>query len=216
MGDFIALDRAGFQIEICTLLGQQGSFHQPETEVFRGRVHRASFLSPLLLWENIKAWFRPVTWRLLCRIIAGTLARPMELFKNCCVFPQAIYFAHLVSRKEITHIHAAWASYPTTVAWIVSELSGIPFSFSSHAHDIYKVRSLLREKLAPEVSLSFEWHQIALHEILEVRVGASNSLVSLIESGEIFRRVGATNRKIRPDDAIAARAAQSTSGADQL
>ena len=84
---------------------------------------------------------------------------------------------------------------------------------SAYARD---VRHLLREKLAPEVSLSFEWHQIALHEILEVRVGASNSLVSLIESGEIFKRVGATNRKIRPDDAIAARAAQSTSGADQL
>jgi hypothetical protein len=54
------------------------------------------------------------------------------------------------------------------------------------------VRQLLREKLTPEVSLSFEWHQVALHEILEVHVGASDNLVSLIESGEIFKRVGAT------------------------
>lgn len=147
VGDVIALDRAGFQIEIFTLLGQQGSFHQPETDVFRGRVHRASFLSPQLLWENIKAWCRPVTWRLLFQVIVGAFACPVELLKNCAVFPQAIYFAYLIRQKEIEHVHAAWASYPTTVAWIVSELTGIPFSFSSHAYDIYKVRSLLREKI---------------------------------------------------------------------
>lgn len=67
------------------------------------------------------------------------------------------------------------------------------------------VRHLLREKLVPEVSLSFTWHQVALHEILEVRVGPSNTLVSLIESGDIFKRVGATSRKMRPDQAIAER-----------
>jgi glycosyltransferase involved in cell wall biosynthesis len=49
--------------------------------------------------------------------------------------------------KGIQHIHAAWASYPATAAWIASELTGIPFSFSSHAYDIYKVQFLLREKI---------------------------------------------------------------------
>jgi colanic acid/amylovoran biosynthesis glycosyltransferase len=148
VGDFIALRRAGFQIEIFTLQGQQGSFHQPETEIFQDHVYRAFFLSWLLLWENIKACCRPVTWRLLFRIVAGTLAHPIQLLKNCFLFPQAIYFARLVKQKEIKHIHAAWASYPATAAWVVSELTGIPFSFSSHAYDIYKVRSLLREKIA--------------------------------------------------------------------
>jgi colanic acid/amylovoran biosynthesis glycosyltransferase len=147
VGDFIALHRAGFQIEIFTLQGQHGSFHQPETEIFQDHVHRAFFLSGLLLWENIKAWCRPVTWRLLFRIVAGTFAHPIQLLKNCILFPQAIYFARLVKRMKIQHIHAAWASYPATAAWIASELTGIPFSISSHAYDIYKVRSLLREKI---------------------------------------------------------------------
>jgi colanic acid/amylovoran biosynthesis glycosyltransferase len=147
VGDFIALHRAGFRIEIFTLQGQRGSFQQPETEIFQNRVHRAFFLSTLLLWENIKACSRPVTWRVLFQIVAGTLAHPIELLKNCFLFPQAIYFSRLVKQKEIKHIHAAWASYPATAAWVVSELTGIPFSFSSHAYDIYKVRSLLREKI---------------------------------------------------------------------
>jgi predicted HTH transcriptional regulator len=77
------------------------------------------------------------------------------------------------------------------------------------------VRQLLREKLAPEVSLSFEWHQVALNEILEVRVGPSEHLVSLIESGEIFKRVGATNRKLRPIDATTERTAPAPSNFDE-
>jgi colanic acid/amylovoran biosynthesis glycosyltransferase len=146
-GDFIELRRADFQIEIFTLRGQQGSFRQPEIEIFQGHVHRAFFLSPLLLWENIKACCRPITWRLLRQIIAGSFDQPMELLKNCFLFPQAIYFARLVKHKKIQHIHAGWASYPATAAWIASELTGIPFSFSSHAYDIYMVRTLLREKI---------------------------------------------------------------------
>lgn len=147
VGDFVELDRAGFQIEIFTLQGQRGSFQQPETEIFQNRVHRAFFLSGSLLWENIKAWCQPITWRIFFRLIAGTLAHPTELLKTCFLFPQAIYFARLMKHKRIQHIHAAWASYPATAAWVASELTGIPFSFSSHAYDIYMVRSLLREKI---------------------------------------------------------------------
>lgn len=147
VGDFIELDRAGFQIEIFTLQGQEGSFQQPETKVFRNRVHRAFLFSPVLLWENLKAWCKPGTWRLFFQIIAGTRTQSRELLKTCFLFSQAIYFARLIKRKRIQHIHAAWASYPATAAWIASELTGIPFSFSSHAYDIYMVRSLLREKI---------------------------------------------------------------------
>ena len=190
VGDFIALDRAGFRIEIFTLLGQQGSFHQPETEIFQGRVHRASFLSPLLLWENIKAWCRPVTWRLFFQILAGTFACPIELLKNCFLFPHAIYFARLITQKEITHIHAAWASYPTTAAWIASELTGIPFSFSSHAHDIYKVRSLLREKIerARFVVTCAETNRRAL-----IDIGGANA-----ESKTYVHRHGSDLERFRP------------------
>jgi glycosyltransferase involved in cell wall biosynthesis len=147
VGDFVELDRAGFQIEILTLQGQEGSFRQPETEIFRNRVHRAFSLSPPVLWENIKALFRPITWRLFAQVIAATRSNRRELLKSCFLFVQAIYFARIIKRKGIQHIHAAWASYPATAAWIASELTGIPFSFSSHAYDIYMVRSLLREKI---------------------------------------------------------------------
>jgi glycosyltransferase involved in cell wall biosynthesis len=34
-------------------------------------------------------------------------------------------------------MHAEFAGYPATAAWIASTLSGVPFSFSAHAHDIF-------------------------------------------------------------------------------
>lgn len=49
--------------------------------------------------------------------------------------------------EGIEHIHAPWASGPATAAWTASKLSGIPFSFTARAWDIYPPDSLLREKL---------------------------------------------------------------------
>ncbi len=57
---------------------------------------------------------------------------------------------HLAGRFQaegITHIHAPWANGPATAAWVASGLSGIPFSFCGHAHDIYPPDGALQEKL---------------------------------------------------------------------
>ncbi|HWO42457.1 MAG TPA: glycosyltransferase [Candidatus Eisenbacteria bacterium] len=147
VNDFVELERAGFEIEIFTLRREQEAIRQPENDRFRNRVHYAFLLSPALLWENLKAWCRPRTWRLFGAIVAGTRDRRMEFLKTLFLFPQAVYFARVMQQRGIRHIHAAWASYPATAAWIVSEITSIPFSFSSHAYDIYMVRSLLREKI---------------------------------------------------------------------
>jgi len=58
------------------------------------------------------------------------------LLKNLAVFPKGIFTGEIVRRREIEHIHAHWASTPTTVAWIASRMSGIPFSFTAHRWDI--------------------------------------------------------------------------------
>ncbi len=44
-------------------------------------------------------------------------------------------------------IHAPWATYPATVAWFLSRLSGKPFSFTSRAHDIFVEDHMMAAKL---------------------------------------------------------------------
>jgi len=48
-----------------------------------------------------------------------------------------LYISKLIKQKPIGHIHSHFANYPTDIAMVVSKFSGIPFSFSAHANDIY-------------------------------------------------------------------------------
>lgn len=52
-------------------------------------------------------------------------------------FIAAAYIAKILSEEEIGHLHAHFANDPTTVARYVHLLTGIPFSFTAHAKDIY-------------------------------------------------------------------------------
>lgn len=45
-------------------------------------------------------------------------------------------------------IHAPWATYPATVAWFLSQLTGKPWSFTSRAHDIFVENHMMPAKLA--------------------------------------------------------------------
>ena len=58
-----------------------------------------------------------------------------------------VSLARKFQASGIDHIHAPWADGPATAAWVASQLSGIPFSFCAHAHDIYPPDGALREKL---------------------------------------------------------------------
>lgn len=56
---------------------------------------------------------------------------------------------HLLKATEITHLHGHFAHSPTSVTMFASLLSGIPFSFTAHAKDIYTSnQKQLREKIA--------------------------------------------------------------------
>jgi glycosyltransferase involved in cell wall biosynthesis len=53
-------------------------------------------------------------------------------------FLQAGHIAERVLTKgDVRHLHAHFAHTSTTVAWFTSRLTGLPFSFTAHAKDIY-------------------------------------------------------------------------------
>ncbi len=66
----------------------------------------------------------------------GWFAPPREVFIK--EFLQAGYIANAVlEAKNIRHIHAHFCHGSTTIALFASKMSGIPFSFTAHAKDIY-------------------------------------------------------------------------------
>jgi glycosyltransferase involved in cell wall biosynthesis len=56
--------------------------------------------------------------------------------KNFVVFPKALYIAQSLQAFRPHHIHACWASVPATMAFIVSRVLGVPWSFTAHSWDI--------------------------------------------------------------------------------
>jgi glycosyltransferase involved in cell wall biosynthesis len=63
-------------------------------------------------------------------------------------FLQAGYLAGVVVRDGVSRLHAHFAHGATRLAMLTGMLTGLPFSFSAHARDIYTAdRELLRQKI---------------------------------------------------------------------
>jgi len=69
------------------------------------------------------------------------------LAKSLVLVPYAIYLAERLRAEGIGHVHAHWATYPTTVAYLIKRWSGIPYSFTAHAYDIYMISRMLPAKI---------------------------------------------------------------------
>jgi len=63
-------------------------------------------------------------------------------------FVIAASFVKYLKDNNIEHIHANFAHIPTDIAMYAAELHGIPFSFISHANDLFERGWLLKEKVA--------------------------------------------------------------------
>jgi len=70
---------------------------------------------------------------------------PPVLLKNIAAFPKALWVANVARSWRADHIHAHWAGPPSTVAFVASRLSGVPWSMTVHFADI-ATNNLLHEK----------------------------------------------------------------------
>jgi len=67
--------------------------------------------------------------------------------KNIALFPKALAVAKYVRENKIDHIHAHWMTTPATIAYVASMMTGVSWSCTAHAHDIF-ANNLLGEKAA--------------------------------------------------------------------
>jgi colanic acid/amylovoran biosynthesis glycosyltransferase len=96
-------------------------------------------------------WLRRSPARLLgaVAVIVGGYARhPGLLVRALATVPIAAAHARSIAALGVDHVHAHTATYPLLAAWICHRLTGRPYSFTAHAHDIFVDQSLLRRRLA--------------------------------------------------------------------
>jgi colanic acid/amylovoran biosynthesis glycosyltransferase len=49
---------------------------------------------------------------------------------------------------RVDHVHAHFATYPALAAWVARRLTGTPYSFTGHAHDLFIHQAMLARKAA--------------------------------------------------------------------
>ncbi len=114
-------------------------------------VDRA-FTYPWLGGPSLAAFFgtlftKPLT---LLSIMGAMLwafrAEPRRLMAALSMLPKVLAAARNAKASGVSHVHAEFASHPGTAAWVIHRVTGIPFSFSAHMHDIFVSQSLLARK----------------------------------------------------------------------
>lgn len=106
--------------------------------------------SPALALAAAACLFRhPVRYLATLLLALRSLRGPLPVFlKTLFVFYQAAWFARRARALGLRHVHAHWASIPSSSGLFIARLAGLPFSLTAHAYDIFIDRTLLEEKMA--------------------------------------------------------------------
>lgn len=143
------LERLGRPVALYPLIQQRQSIVHAEARAWLPRARYTPHLSPAVALANARAMVgRPGAclraWGLALR---ENLSHPGFLVRTLLVLPKATAMARQMAAEGVVHIHAHYATHPALAAWLIHRLTGISYSITVHAHDIY-VRT---EMLTPKV-----------------------------------------------------------------
>lgn len=142
LNEICAMERLGSELHIFSLLQPEPPPHHPMVAAVRASVTHlpASWAAkvPAVIRAHARAlaasprgYGRAI---LLAARLAAVNGHPIATWKH---FLRAGFFAAAARQLGIRHIHAHFANAPTSVARLMSLMSGLPFSFTTHAKDLY-------------------------------------------------------------------------------
>ncbi len=147
--EIIELERQNQPVCLVPMLREFPKVIHTDAKPWDHRALYTEFLSCRIVVANLRMLLcHPLKLPLLLlRLLSGTLRNPSVLLRTMALFPKSVFLAKQLQEEGIRHVHAHYATHPTTMALIIAELSDTTFSFTVHAHDIFVERSLLRWKL---------------------------------------------------------------------
>jgi len=143
------MERQGQPVRLVPLLRETPRILHREADPWVRRALYTPYLSPPIVAANLRALLgRPRAYfALLGRVLRGNLPSPGFLLRSLALFPKCVYLAERLEREGIGHVHAHFATHPALAALVISSLTGIGYSLTVHAHDLFVERAFLRAKL---------------------------------------------------------------------
>ncbi|HEX6179496.1 MAG TPA: glycosyltransferase family 4 protein [Thermoanaerobaculia bacterium] len=147
--EMIEMERQAQPVRVVPMIRERPTVIHDAARPWIDRAMYTKWMSRAVLAANLRTLLRrPLRYLgLLGRLIAGTITSPDVLARTVAVFPKSVFLAEELTREGVRHIHAHYATHPSTMALIIARLSPVTFSFTVHAHDIQVNRALLRWKL---------------------------------------------------------------------
>ena len=151
--EILLLEKLGFNLHLFSMRQPRENFTHINVKKIRAQVDYLpeTLIKPLprLLYHNlILAAKRPGIY---AAALKTAIRRFLRTRKSATLkhLLQAGYLAHrFLPASGVTHLHAHFAHSPTSVAMFTGQLTGLPFSFTAHAKDIYTSDPRqLREKI---------------------------------------------------------------------
>ena len=145
MEEMLALQYRRVDLLIIPRNPPKAVFHQEAQQLLASAVWL-----PLINLRMVGVFFKALLvkaslWKILGHIVRYA-RNPWVLIKNLAVLPKAVFIAEMLRTENICHIHAHWGSTTSTMAYIISQLTGIPWSFTLHRWDI-RENNMLEEKV---------------------------------------------------------------------
>jgi len=144
-----ALEARGLDFELYAITHESSEQLQPDAVELDARANYLSLLSLEVATAQLH-WLATAPLRYL-KAWVGAIGMGRRSAETLVRTPAAVLLAATMARRMqqqgVERVHAHWATYPTLAAWVIKELTGIPYSFTAHAHDIFVEFGGLRPKI---------------------------------------------------------------------
>jgi glycosyltransferase involved in cell wall biosynthesis len=206
LNEILELERRGVKIVIFSVKKpNEGRFH-PQLSTLKAKILYLEDLEP----KKWATWLGGV-WPLLSRrrdefreLLDNTLMKEDQSRMDLMLL--SAWVGAKATEFGISRLHAHFASLPSTVAYFAHLVTGIPFSFTAHAKDIYVYdmeKHLLKEKLfAAQFVITVT--QYNRNYLMENAPGLDPGIIKVIHNGVDVAGFKPDGRRRREPDHILA------------
>ena len=154
LNEIRAMERLGTKLHIFSLMRVEGSLVHPTVDEVQAPV---TYFPARWLWAAfavVKAHAEMAVWAPSRYLHSVLLAlwwsvrsrRPLSVWKQ---FLRSGYVASGCREHNIRHLHAHFANAPATVARLAGVMGNIPYSFTTHAKDLYLTpKKVMRRRIS--------------------------------------------------------------------
>jgi glycosyltransferase involved in cell wall biosynthesis len=153
LNEILALEKIGVSIQIFALTNPHEKVVQMQVDHVRAPVHYLDEdIQPRSLrnmlnenaqvaWLHLKGYVRSLVYIAAHKGIDDgyTASSRRECFLQAVHLIYVLILRERRTGKTIDHLHAHFAHDPALIAYLVHSITGIPFSFTAHARDLYQV-----------------------------------------------------------------------------